>query len=97
MIFLGAFKASLIGKSLVGIIIAILALLGTMVTAAYSLWTIKRVFFGQLPDGLKDVTEPPMAVTAPLMVLAALTVLLGVYPEFIVGLLVPYVKQLLGA
>ncbi len=96
MIFIGAFQSSLIGKSLLGVVIAILALLGTAITAGYSLWTIKRVFFGALPDELKDVKEPPAAVTGPLIVLSALTVLLGIYPEFITGLLVPYAKHLMG-
>jgi len=96
MIFIGAFQSSLAGKSALGVVIAIVALLGTAVTAGYSLWTIKRVFFGPLPDELKDVRDPPPTVTGPLIALAVLTVLLGIYPEVLTGMLVSYAKGLLG-
>lgn len=96
MIFAGAFQVSLYEKLFWRLILTIAALAATALTAGYSLWTIKRVFFGPLPDGLREVKEAPATVTGPLLCLAFATTILGIYPEFITGQLVPFAKQLVG-
>ncbi len=70
--FLGAFEAFMW--------IAIISVLGIIITAGYILWTIQRVFLGSLPDehkNLPDLTGREMLAFAPLIVLI---IFLGVYP-----------------
>ncbi|MFQ6074520.1 MAG: hypothetical protein ACE5Z5_00100 [Candidatus Bathyarchaeia archaeon] len=73
-----------------------MAVFATMFTAGYALWTIRRIFFGPLPKRLNDVTEAPPTVTLPMLTLAFITVLLGIYPEIVTHFLVPFAKQLVG-
>jgi formate hydrogenlyase subunit 3/multisubunit Na+/H+ antiporter MnhD subunit len=57
---------------------------------------VKRIFFGKLPDELNNVTEAPWVVTGPLLVLAAISLILGIYPDLVEKLLLPAVKMILG-
>ncbi len=65
----------------------IIALLGILVTAAYSLRTIGRMFMGQLNPkwaGLKDIGGRELVAVAPL---AALMLILGLFPSVALGLM----------
>ena len=59
---------------------SVVAVVGSAISAAYMLWFIKRVFYGPLPEELKDVKEPPLTMLAPLVILMVAAVVLGVYP-----------------
>ncbi|MDH2902109.1 MAG: NADH-quinone oxidoreductase subunit M [archaeon] len=65
------------------VILAILAVISTIVTAGYALWTMARVFFGKLPSELANVREGSAYMLGPMIFLAILTVALGVFPGFI--------------
>ncbi len=67
------------------LVVSILAVISTIVTASYALWTMKRVFFGQLPVELSKVKEGSYYMLAPIIFLAAVTILLGVFPNLIDG------------
>jgi NADH-quinone oxidoreductase subunit M len=67
------------------LVVSVLAVISTLVTASYALWTMKRVFFGQLPEGLSKVTQGSYYMLAPIIFLAAVTIFLGVFPNFIDG------------
>ena len=54
-----------------------LAVISTAITAGYSLWAVKRIFFGTLPNELSGVTEAPWTITGPLLVLGAISLLSG--------------------
>ncbi len=61
--------------------IAIVSSLGIVLTAGYMLWTLQRVFLGQLPDkwkSLTDVNGRELVAFVPLMVVV---ILLGVFPS----------------
>ncbi|MGD8544847.1 MAG: NADH-quinone oxidoreductase subunit M [Candidatus Bathyarchaeota archaeon] len=64
-------------------LITIFAVLSTAITAGYYLWFAWRVFFGETPENLNDVTEGPFTLLIPLIILATLTVLLGVLPGLV--------------
>lgn len=81
MIFGGGLAS---GKGL----ITIVGVLSTAITAGYYLWFMWRVFFGKTPENLKEVKEAPYTMLVPLIILATLTVLLGVLPS----LMLEYVK-----
>jgi len=87
LIFSGSYAGAIALHDMGRVVLVSIALIGSVLTAGYALWTIRRVFFGQLPDHLKDVHEAPLTVTLPMLVLAFVTVLLGVYPKPIMDLL----------
>ena len=60
--------------------ITIISVTGIIITAAYILWTIQRVFLGKTPEklqDLKDLTTREYIMFIPLIILI---ILLGVYP-----------------
>jgi NADH-quinone oxidoreductase subunit M len=64
--------------------IVYVSLLGIVLTAAYILWTIQRVFLGQVSDEsykkFPDVSFREVFALAPL---AVLCIVLGVYPKIL--------------
>lgn len=96
MIFYGSFAGAAERGDFTKLVISGLALLATPLTAGYSLWSMKRIFFGRLPENLRDVREAPLMVTIPLLILAAVGLLIGVYPTLFTERLFPAVKTLLG-
>jgi NADH-quinone oxidoreductase subunit M len=72
MIFAGGFAA---GYTL----LASLAIAATIVTAAYYLRMIKRVFFGECPENLSRTKEAPISMLIPMSVLIFLTVAFGIF------------------
>ena len=74
LILMGAFKKSFL--------VAILASLGVILSAAYMLWLYRRVVFGDLKnDDLKDIPDLNRSEIIILWSLAVLTVFFGFYPE----------------
>jgi NADH-quinone oxidoreductase subunit M len=72
MIFSGGFHTAHIGLS-------ILTLLGSLLTVAYALWFVGRIFFGARPEGL-TVGRLPWAMMAPTVLLAVLALIEGLFP-----------------
>ena len=87
MIFGGGFQLATSGAANANywLFLSILAVISTIVTASYALWTIWRVFFGKLPDELSNIREGSPYMLAPMIFLAFLTILLGVAPQIIDG------------
>ncbi len=80
----GAYHAS------TGLVIAILGILATILTAAYTFWAAKRIFFGPLkPDLANDsrIRDPPLSMSIPLIILAVISIIIGLYPEPLMDLL----------
>jgi NADH-quinone oxidoreductase subunit M len=81
MIFGGGLPS---GKGL----ITIFGVLSTAITAGYYLWFAWRVFFGKTPQNLEFVNKVSIRTLAPVIILATLSVLLGVMP----GLMLEFIK-----
>ncbi len=96
MLFSGVFQEAITSGSVSRLITAYTGIIATILTACYSLWTIRRVFFGKRPDYLEHVQEAPREVTVPLLVLSIATVLLGVFPTIISRILLPTVATIMG-
>jgi NADH-quinone oxidoreductase subunit M len=94
MIFTGAFHGAIESHDAMRLIVVALGLVGSVLTAGYALWTIRRVFFGPLKSELEDVHEPSILVLAPMMVLAFFTVLLGIYPRILMDLLASFLSKI---
>lgn len=77
------------------LILSVLAVIATVITAAYALWAMKRVFFGQLPEHLSSVKEASPYMLAPIIFLAAITILLGVFPSLVDNPLFSTINHLL--
>src|SRR5262249_18270234 len=71
----------------------ILAAVAVVITAAYILWTVQRVFLGENKayQGLPDIQLRELLCIAPLVVLA---VLMGVYPRCVLAWMEPSVTGL---
>jgi NADH-quinone oxidoreductase subunit M len=95
MIFSGVFSSALT-SSVNQLIIAIVAIIMTVLTVGYSLWTVRRIFFGPLPDHLKEVKEASPIMTVPLLVFAVLAVFIGIYPKIVTDYLLPLIGSLLS-
>ena len=89
MLFYGSFAGALQLGSPAKMLITAIALGTTAITAGYALWTMKRVFFGSLPENLVDVKEAGPTVLAPMIFLVVVTLILGIHPSLINDHLVP--------
>jgi len=78
---------------------AVVAAIGAVITIGYFLRYERGVFFGSLPDALRNVKESPVSMYAPMIALAVACVALGVaFPWFIEHILQPAVQAImLGA
>ncbi|MGI0091155.1 MAG: complex I subunit 4 family protein [Nitrososphaerales archaeon] len=75
--------------------LSILGVIATVITAGYALWAMKRIFFGQLPPKLSNITERSGYMLAPIIFLAAITILLGILPGLVDGPLLATLSHLL--
>ena len=93
--FVGEFL-SLIGTFKVQVAVAVLATLGTILSAAYALWLYRKVIFGVLDKplllGIKDIGWRESLIFAPLV---ALTLLFGAAPKPVLDMSAAAVTQLL--
>lgn len=86
IMFVGIFTKGAAGD-LPFLIIGIVAIFGTFLTAVYTFWSVMRMFFGPLPKSMENVKEAPLSMTIPLFVLAAASLLMGLFPDIIIRLL----------
>jgi NADH-quinone oxidoreductase subunit M len=76
-----------------GKVLAILAALTVVVTAAYILWTLQRVYLGVNP-AYKDFTDINLRELITVVPLVILAVLLGVLPFLLLNMMEPHVSDL---
>jgi NADH-quinone oxidoreductase subunit M len=87
-IFMGAWQ--------VAPLVAIIAILGIVITAAYILLVVRRVFFGELsPEFEKEVTDINWRDKLSILILCALMVGIGVLPAIMVPMVEAGVGDLL--
>ena len=91
-LFYGALETALEEGSDLRMVLFGLGLVATVLTMSYILWMLKRVFFGKIPENLTNVKEGSWYMTAPMMVLAGFTIVLGIYPDIFFGQIIPYMS-----
>lgn len=96
LIFAGSFNEGFALNSMLRVFLSAVAVVSTALTAGYSLWAVRRIFFGPLRDELTDVHEAPWTITGPLLVLGATSLIIGIYPDLVERLLLPAVRVILG-
>jgi len=92
--------AGVIGVDIGRVFVTALAVVASILTAGYGLWMVRRVFYGQLSERVKDAKEGPALMVGPILILAAIAIILGVYPTVaskIVGLEASKLIELLSA
>jgi proton-translocating NADH-quinone oxidoreductase chain M len=72
-----------------------LGILATVLSSAYILWLYKRIFFGKIPEHLAHVRDPNWYITATMGVFAALTFIIGVYPDLFLTPITDYYNDVM--
>jgi NADH-quinone oxidoreductase subunit M len=93
IMFAGIFSQGASGSSAY-LAVAILGLIATLLTVAYTFWPIKRIFFGQLASGLENVTDAPLTMTLPLLAIVVASIIIGIYPDVVVKFLTGFANVL---
>ena len=72
-----------------GVVIALAGLTAVLLTVAYSFNAARQIFFGPLNPALetKDLSDPPLTMTVPLVLIAIVSLILGIFPQTIMNLL----------
>ncbi|MBD3408071.1 MAG: NADH-quinone oxidoreductase subunit M [Candidatus Lokiarchaeota archaeon] len=97
MIFAGAAQlATSADATLVHVILTILGVVATGLTAGYYLWSVRRIFYGQVPAELEQVDDPPKTILGIGAILALIVVVLGVWPWILWRFMNPVLSGLLG-
>jgi NADH-quinone oxidoreductase subunit M len=87
----------LIEPNSIRVLITALAIIASILTASYGLWTVRRVFYGQPTEKTMHAKEGSMIMIIPIMILAALALILGIYPGLIASSTSKYISELLGS
>ncbi|WP_420544673.1 complex I subunit 4 family protein [Nitrosopumilus sp.] len=96
ILFYGALETAIEEGSTLRAVIFGLGLVATALTMSYMLWMLKRVFFGKTPEHLEKVTEGSWYMTAPMMLLAGFSIVVGIYPDIFLQTIIPYMNGVLG-
>ena len=96
VLFYGALETAIEEGSTLRAVTFGLGLVATALTMSYLLWMLKRVFFGKTPEHLENVKEGSWYMTAPMMVLAGFSIVVGIYPDIFYKTIIPYMNGVLG-
>lgn len=88
IMFTGIFERGVL-TSPFGITIAVLGTLAILLTVGYTFNAMRKIFFGPLSPELagKPLKDPPLLMTLPLLIVGALSILLGLYPRLVMDFL----------
>jgi NADH-quinone oxidoreductase subunit M len=75
--------------------VAIAAAAAVIITAGYLLWMLKRSFYGPLNPRWSGITDASILEMAPLVMLAVVVLLVGVFPGPLVDMLHPSLKNIM--
>lgn len=94
VLFNGALQNAVVDWSSLKAISFALAISATILTSAYILWMYKRIFYGVVPESLKNIRESSMYILVTMGILASLTLVLGLYPDLFYKPIIGYVENL---
>jgi len=83
----------------IGIALGIIGLMAVLLTVAYVAYFALTIFFGELPDNLKNnshIKDPPLSMCLPLIGIILLGAFLGLYPSLVINLFEPVITQALA-
>lgn len=94
VLFNGALQNAVVDWSSLKAVSFALAISATILTSAYILWMYKRIFYGVVPETLKNVRDSSKYVLVTMGILASLTLILGLYPDLLYKPIIGYVENL---
>jgi NADH-quinone oxidoreductase subunit M len=96
ILFTGVFKLGSHGSPLL-LILAMIGACVILLTVIYTFWSMKRIFFGPLNPNLSHghIKDPPFMMSVPLLLLAVVSILLGLYPKPFMDLLHSVIRAIL--
>ena len=92
--FNGALQSGIGHAETLRVVVFALGLVATLLTAGYILWMYKRVFFGKIPERLVHVKDSNRYITATMAFLAAMTLIVGVYPDVFLVPITGYITNM---
>jgi formate hydrogenlyase subunit 3/multisubunit Na+/H+ antiporter MnhD subunit len=71
------------------LIVALIGVVAILLTVTYTFSAVKTVFFGSLKPHLagEKIKDPPLTMTVPLLLVAAVSIVLGMYPRLVMDFL----------
>ena len=82
IMFAGIFSQGATGSTTF-LLVALLGVIATLLSVAYTFWPIKKIFFGTLAPGLEGVKDAPLTMTLPLLAIVVASILIGIYPDLV--------------
>jgi NADH-quinone oxidoreductase subunit M len=95
--FNGALQSGIEHAETIRVVVFALGLVATLLTAGYILWMYKRVFFGKIPERLIHVKDSNRYITATMAFLAAMTLIVGVYPDMFLVPITGYITNMFSS
>ena len=92
--FNGALQSGIEHADTLRVAVFALGLVATLLTAGYILWMYKRVFFGKIPERLVHVKDSNRYITATMAFLAAMTLIVGCYPDVFLVPITGYITNM---
>lgn len=94
ILFSGVLQSGVANSDTLRIVAFGLGILATVLTAAYILWMYKRIFFGKIPEQYTKIKDPNRYVIVTMAALAAITLILGVYPNPLLNPVADYIQDM---
>jgi NADH-quinone oxidoreductase subunit M len=94
ILFNGVLQSGVTNSDTLRIVAFGLGILATVLTTAYILWMYKRIFFGKIPEQYTKIKDPNRYVTVTMAALAAITLILGVYPGPLLNPVSDYIQDM---
>lgn len=94
ILFNGVLQSGVTHSDVLRVVAFGLGILATVLTAAYILWMYKRIFFGKTPEQYANIRDPNRYVTVTMAALAAITLILGVYPNPLLNPVTEYIHEM---
>ena len=95
--FNGALQSGVENAETIRVVIFALGLVATLLTAGYILWMYKRIFFGKIPERLLHVKDSNRYITGTMAFLAAMTLIVGVYPDMFLVPITGYISNMFAS
>jgi NADH-quinone oxidoreductase subunit M len=99
MMFLGGFERAVVGGAVASVpflILTIIAVSSSILSAGYMLRFFWKVFLGPHPDELEEVKESSNSMTIPMIILGVLIVIFGIFPGLALDVIVPVVQGIVA-
>ena len=70
-----------------GLVVALFGASAVTLTVAYTFRSVKIIFFGPMSPALANhkIQDPPLTMCIPLLLIAGVSVTLGVYPKLVIN------------